>query len=52
MVINPGFLSKKRSPGTFSQMRLLPRTVSEEEQSEEKIPHNVFERARIDIVRI
>lgn len=52
MVINTGFLSKKKSPGTFAQMRVLPRTITEAEQSEEKIPHNIFERARIDVVRI
>lgn len=52
MVINPGSLSKRKAPGTYSQMTLVPRTMSEAERAGDKVPHNVFERARVDIVKI
>lgn len=52
VVINPGSLSKRKAPGTYSQMTLVPRTMSEEERSEDKVLHNVFARARVDVVKI
>jgi len=52
MVINPGSLSKRKAAGTYSQMTMLPRVISEEEQSQPSISHDVFDRARVDVVRI
>jgi DNA polymerase alpha subunit B len=52
MVINPGQLSKRKAAGTYSQISLHPRLLSEEEQSSEGVTHNVFERARVDVMRI
>jgi len=52
MVINPGTLSKRKAPGTFSQMSLHPRRLSDEERTKANVPHDVFERARINVVRI
>ena len=52
MVINPGQLSKRKAAGTYSQISLQPRIVAEDETSARTLPHNVFERARVDVVRI
>lgn len=53
MTINPGQLSKKKAAGTYAQMTLLPREVSDEERDEGKnVQHKVFERARVDVLRI
>ncbi|KAF2486215.1 DNA polymerase alpha subunit B N-terminal-domain-containing protein [Neohortaea acidophila] len=51
--INPGTLSKKRGTGTFTSLSVQPRTVSaEEREAGEPLAHNLFQRARIDVVRI
>jgi len=51
--INPGTLCKRRGPGHFAAMNVLPRVLSNEErEAEEAVAHHVFERARVDIVRI
>lgn len=53
LVLNPGTLSKKRGPGTFVQMNVLPRKLSEEETERgEAVANAVFERARVDVVKI
>jgi len=64
VVVNPGTISKKRGTGTFVQMVLAPREVGKEERGAEfegdeddsgagkLVPHLVFERARVDVVRI
>jgi DNA polymerase alpha subunit B len=52
MVINPGQLSKRKAAGTYSQISLHPRILSEEEKSARTVMHDVFERARVDVVRI
>ncbi|KAF3400816.1 DNA polymerase alpha subunit B [Talaromyces pinophilus] len=52
LVINPGTLSKRRAAGTYANMALYPRTISDEERQEKQLSHKVFERARVDIVRI
>ncbi|MCJ1396742.1 DNA-directed DNA polymerase alpha subunit pol12 [Xylographa bjoerkii] len=54
LVVNPGSTSKKRAPGTYAQLALYPRKVTEEEHAAEStmVGHKVFDRARVDIVRI
>ncbi|KAL1296568.1 hypothetical protein AAFC00_000066 [Neodothiora populina] len=53
MVVNPGFLSKKRGAGTWARVVVKRREVREEEREGEKLlRHEVYERARVDIVRI
>jgi DNA polymerase alpha subunit B len=53
VVINPGLLSKRRAPGTYARMVVHPRDVTNEEREAEDKPLNkVYERARVDIVRI
>jgi DNA polymerase alpha subunit B len=51
-VINPGTLSKRKGAGTYSQMSLQPRVLSDEEKAEKSVLHKVYERARVDVVRI
>lgn len=51
-VINPGFLSKRRGAGTYSQMSLQPRVMTDEERAEKSVVHKVYERARVDVIRI
>lgn len=51
--INPGTLSKRRGAGTFAALNVLPRRVSDEErEAGEAVGHHVFERARVDVVKI
>lgn len=52
LVINPGTLSKRKAPGTFAQMTLRPREISDEEREEKQLMHKIWERARVDITRI
>ena len=54
MVVNPGTLSKRRGPGSYAQMSIHPRKLSDHELSggSTKVAHNIFERARVDIIRI
>ncbi|KAL4802094.1 DNA polymerase alpha subunit B N-terminal-domain-containing protein [Aspergillus unguis] len=52
LTINPGTLSKRRAAGTYAQMAIHPRTVSDEEREQKNISHKLYERARVDIVRI
>ena len=53
LCINPGTLSKKRGAGTFSSLSVQPKVLTEEEREAGKeVAHSVFERARVDVVKI
>ena len=52
MVVNPGQLSKKKAAGTYAQMALKPRELSEDDRTAKTVLHKVFERARVDVLRI
>ncbi|KAF1989921.1 DNA polymerase alpha/primase associated subunit [Aulographum hederae CBS 113979] len=53
LTINPGTLSKRRGPGTYARMTVLPVAVSEEERDiDALVPHKLWERTRVDIVKI
>ena len=53
LVINPGTLSKRKGAGTFAQLTVYPRKVTNEERAQGAvIGHHLYERARGDIVRI
>ncbi|KAJ8110808.1 hypothetical protein ONZ43_g5781 [Nemania bipapillata] len=53
LVINPGYLSKRRGAGTYARMTLYPPQLTEEEaSSNEMVGHKVFERARVEITKI
>ena len=54
LCINPGTLSKKRGAGTFTSLNVQPKVMMDEERENDEQPlaHGVFERARVDVVRI
>lgn len=53
LVINPGYLSKRRGAGTFARMVLTAPKIREEDMSETGLlGHKVYERARVEITRI
>ena len=53
LCINPGTLSKKRGAGTFAALNVQPKALSDEErEAGEPLANSVFERARVDVVRI
>ncbi|KAI0447510.1 DNA polymerase alpha/epsilon subunit B [Xylaria telfairii] len=53
LVINPGYLSKRRGAGTYARMTLYPPKLTEEEANGgAMVGHKVFERARVEITRI
>ncbi|KAF2104696.1 DNA polymerase alpha/epsilon subunit B [Rhizodiscina lignyota] len=53
LCINPGTLSKKKAPGTYARVTVLPMDASEEERNAGGLlPHRMFDRARVDIIKI
>lgn len=53
IVINPGTLAKRRAAGTFARMIVQPAVVSEAEREKGvAVAHKLWERTRVDIVRI
>ncbi|KAF2838051.1 DNA polymerase alpha/primase associated subunit [Patellaria atrata CBS 101060] len=53
MVINPGTLAKRKGFGTYARMTILPRDVSDEElERGEMVGHKLFERAKVEIIKI
>jgi DNA polymerase alpha subunit B len=53
VTINPGTLSKKRGAGTYARLTITARKISDEErESGEMLAHKLYERTRVDIVRI
>lgn len=53
LVINPGTLSKKKGPGTFSQLTVQALEVGDEErEAGSMLAHRIFDRTRVDVVRI
>ncbi|PQE05603.1 hypothetical protein CJF30_00007772 [Rutstroemia sp. NJR-2017a BBW] len=53
LVINPGYLSKRRGAGTYARVSAYPATITDEERAGgQMIAHKLFERARVDVVRI
>ncbi|KAG9246491.1 DNA polymerase alpha subunit B N-terminal-domain-containing protein [Calycina marina] len=53
VVVNPGYLSKRRGAGTYTKLTIHPYSMTVEEKgSKTMIGHKVFERARVDIMRI
>ncbi|KAL1646279.1 DNA-directed DNA polymerase alpha subunit pol12 [Didymella pomorum] len=53
IVINPGTLAKRRAAGTFARIIVQPARVTDEErQRGVAVAHKLWERCRVDIVRI
>lgn len=56
-MVNPGPLSKRKAAGSYARLAFHPRKVTNEEREREQaegamIGHHLFDRARVDIVRI
>ncbi|KAF5024877.1 hypothetical protein F66182_3035 [Fusarium sp. NRRL 66182] len=51
LLINPGYLSKRRGAGTYARMTLYPPSVPDG-SSDAMTGHQIFDRARVEIVRI
>ncbi|OCL07369.1 DNA polymeras-like protein alpha/primase associated subunit [Glonium stellatum] len=57
LVINPGTLSKRKAAGTFARMTVLPAKVTNEDRdafakNKDLITHKMFERTRVDVIKI
>ncbi|KAH8811928.1 DNA polymerase alpha subunit B N-terminal-domain-containing protein [Xylogone sp. PMI_703] len=53
LVINPGYISKRKAAGTYAKATIHVTSLTEEEKNQARmIGHRVFERTRVDIVRI
>jgi DNA polymerase alpha subunit B len=50
LVINPGFLSKRKAAGTYAKLTIHPPILTAEEGK--MVGHKLFERARVDIIKI
>ncbi|KAF4443870.1 DNA polymerase alpha subunit B [Fusarium austroafricanum] len=51
LLINPGYLSKRRGAGTYARMTLYPPSMPSG-SSEVMMGHQIYDRARVEIVRI
>jgi DNA polymerase alpha subunit B len=52
-VINPGTLAKRRAAGTYARVIVQPAVVSDAEREKGlAVAHKIWERTRVDIVRI
>lgn len=52
VVVNPGFLAKRRGFGTFARITAMAPELSEEQRAAKAVLHRSWERCRVDIVRI
>lgn len=52
LVINPGTVSRRKAPGTYTQLAVYPLVSGEERTEGKMIPHKLFERARVDVVKV
>ncbi|CAK7234724.1 DNA-directed DNA polymerase alpha subunit pol12 [Sporothrix curviconia] len=54
LMINPGYLSRRRGAGTYARMTLYAPQPAEEHDGDETtmVGHRIFERARVEITKI
>ncbi|KAI9743155.1 MAG: DNA-directed DNA polymerase alpha subunit pol12 [Claussenomyces sp. TS43310] len=53
LVINPGYVSKRRAAGTYAKLTVHPPALTDEEKIQGKmVAHKLFERARVDIIKL
>ncbi|KAF2225820.1 DNA polymerase alpha subunit B N-terminal-domain-containing protein [Elsinoe ampelina] len=52
VAVNPGVASKRKAAGTFAELRIKKREVKEDEMERDVLGHELFNRARVDIVRV
>lgn len=50
LVINPGYLSKRRGAGTYARLTLFPPKV--DTSSDTMVSHGIFDRARVEVKKI
>jgi DNA polymerase alpha subunit B len=54
--MNPGYLTKGNTAGTYSKLSIHPRRgaapPADEEKDGEEVEHEVYDRARVDVYRI
>ncbi|KAH7342607.1 DNA polymerase-like protein alpha/primase associated subunit [Rhexocercosporidium sp. MPI-PUGE-AT-0058] len=52
VVVNPGYLSKRKAAGTYTKLTIMPASLTDEDRGSSVLAHKVFQRARVDIIRI
>ena len=53
LVVNPGYLSKRKGAGTYAKLTIYPYSLTDEERaSKTMLGHRLFDRARVDILKI
>ena len=52
VTINPGYLSKPKGPGTYASMVIQPVDLSSVADRGKLVTHRIYNRARVDVVRI
>jgi DNA polymerase alpha subunit B len=56
VAMNPGYLAKGNTAGTYSKLSIHPRrggpAPAGEEKEAEEVEHEVYDRARVDVYRI
>lgn len=52
LAINPGYLSRRKGAGTYARMTLHAPRADADAAADAMLIHRVFDRARVEIVRI
>ena len=53
LVVNPGYLSKRKAAGTYGKMTVYPASMTDEERNAGvMVSHKLFNRARVEIMKI
>ncbi|ODQ64213.1 DNA polymerase alpha, subunit B [Nadsonia fulvescens var. elongata DSM 6958] len=52
IVINPGMLAKGVSAGTYALITVMPPLIDESKDDTELVTHQLYDRARVDIIKI
>ncbi|TVY60663.1 DNA polymerase alpha subunit B [Lachnellula suecica] len=53
LVVNPGYLSKRRAAGTYTRLMVYPAKLTDEERTSGlMVGHKLFDRTRVDVLRI
>lgn len=52
-MVNPGYLAKRKAAGTYAKITIHAVNLTDEEKiAGEMIAHKLYERARVDIIKI
>jgi DNA polymerase alpha subunit B len=52
LVVNPGYVSKRKAVGTYARLSVQPLTLTPEERQAPRVGHKLFERAKVEVVRV